>query len=156
MSHSTSAGVLCMCDVCQPSFLTCCVMPHALMLCCAVLCPAELTGTIPPSIKKLPNLKHVFLSFNKLNGSLDGHFCTKQNDPLEVLILRANFLSGTADLSACTELLLLDLTVGCRVQNRCWFVLYLQPLGIVGSFGCLQAALQPSSLIPLVWFTSAT
>lgn len=45
---------------------------------------AGLTGTIPSSLKLLPNLKHVYLSFNRLEGTLQGLFCTRPNDPMEV------------------------------------------------------------------------
>jgi Leucine-rich repeat (LRR) protein len=76
----------------------------------SVHAPAELTGTIPLSIRQLTNLQHVFLSFNKLRGSLNGRFCTRRSDPLEVLILRANFFTGTANMTGCQQLLLLDVT----------------------------------------------
>lgn len=50
------------------------------------VCPwhAGLTGTIPPSIAKLPRLKHLYLSFNRLTGNLQKRFCTRTNDPLQV------------------------------------------------------------------------
>lgn len=67
------------------------------------------------SISQLPNLQHVYLSFNKLNGSLGGRFCTRSSDPLEALILRSNYFTGTADLTPCKQLLLLDLTVSAVV-----------------------------------------
>lgn len=37
---------------------------------------------------------------------------------LQVLIVRANFLSGALDLRLCKELLLLDLTVGPAHQHK--------------------------------------
>lgn len=45
---------------------------------------AGLTGTIPPSIAKLPGLKHLYLSFNRLTGNLHKRFCTRTDDPLQV------------------------------------------------------------------------
>lgn len=82
---------------------------------CPCTCPADLTGTIPLSIRELTNLRHVFLSFNKLRGSLNGRFCTRRSDPLEVLILRANFFAGPVNMTGCHKLLLLDLTVGLQI-----------------------------------------
>lgn len=86
--------------------------PHSMH--CPCTCPADLTGTIPLSIRELTNLQHVFLSFNKLRGSLNGRVCTRRGDPLEVLILRANFFTGTVNMTGCQQLLLLDLTVGLQ------------------------------------------
>lgn len=56
------------------------------MLCCSLRCRAELTGSIPPAISQLPNLKRLFMSFNRLSGTLDGCFCTKPNSTLEVIL----------------------------------------------------------------------
>jgi hypothetical protein len=44
---------------------------------------AELVGTLPPSVKA-SNMKHLYLSFNKLSGTIEDMFCTQEIDPLEV------------------------------------------------------------------------
>lgn len=45
--------------------------------------PAELTGTLPPTVKGA-NMKQLYLSFNRLEGEIDDLFCTQDVDPLEV------------------------------------------------------------------------
>jgi hypothetical protein len=45
---------------------------------------AGLTGSIPADISRLPALKHLFLSFNQMSGSLEGVFCTQPKNTLQV------------------------------------------------------------------------
>jgi hypothetical protein len=49
--------------------------------------PADLSGTLPSTVKGA-NIKHLYLSFNKLEGTIEDLFCTQQMDPLEVCLLR--------------------------------------------------------------------
>jgi hypothetical protein len=55
-----------------------------LWLCVLHTCLTDLTGTIPTSMNLLPNLRHVFLSFNRLSGDLNATFCNRPTDPLQV------------------------------------------------------------------------
>eukprot|EP00878_Enallax_costatus_P008958 GHUV01009368.1.p1 GENE.GHUV01009368.1~~GHUV01009368.1.p1 ORF type:complete len:379 (+),score=81.93 GHUV01009368.1:269-1405(+) len=81
-------------------------LPNLKML---LLASNNLTGTVPPQLSQLTQLQQLDLEFNFLSGSLDQHLCVTANKSLVTLYLRANNFTGPLDLSNCHQLQIADI-----------------------------------------------